>query len=64
MTELQLRRDMIPDADIMDVKTVSLSKHFLTVYSHTKVGETENSDMVMLNIKEATELLKFLKENL
>lgn len=63
--ELKLRQDNIPEISVVDQATVELSDKFLTLSTYRKAGEgsEERFDMVLLNIKEATALLNFLKEN-
>ena len=60
---ITLRQDNIPAIEMWESVSVSVSDKFLTIFRMYKQGKTERSDMVMLNIEEAKELLNFLKEN-
>lgn len=63
--EIRLRQENIPEIHVVDQANADLSDHFLTLSTFRKNGEEdERFDMVLLNIKEATKLLEFLKENL
>jgi len=65
MTELTLKRDSIPEIGMSDFKNVTISKHYVTLFSIYQTGSgEENCNMVMLDRKEALELFNFLKENL
>lgn len=59
-----IRQESIPAIELWDSISASVSDKYLTIFRMYKQGEEERSDMIMLNIQEARELLKFLEENL
>lgn len=61
---ITLRQDNIPAIEMWESVSVSVSDKFLTIFRMYQQGKVERSDMIMLNLEEAKELAKFLKENL
>lgn len=60
---ITLRQDSIPAIEMWESISASVSDKYLTIFRMYKQGKDERSDMVLLSIEEAKELLNFLKEN-
>lgn len=61
---LKLRQKNIPAIELWESISASASDKYVTLFRMHKLGEDEQSDMIMLTLEEAKELAKFLKENL
>lgn len=59
-----LRQENIQAIEMWDSISASVSDKFVTIFRMYKLGEKEQTDMVLLSPEEARELAKFLKENL
>lgn len=60
---ITIRQENIPAIELWDSISASVSDKYLTIFRMYKQGKEERSDMIMLNIQEARELLNFLKES-
>lgn len=56
MRETTIKEERDFEAEYCDVKTVSASKHFVTVSSFYKIGEKVTHNMVLLTPEEAKKL--------
>jgi len=63
MKEVTIRDDRMECIEFRDAVKADISKLFLTITRFNILGEKSVVDMVMLNKKEALELLNFLRDN-
>ena len=61
---LELRQENIQAIEMWDSISASVYDNYVTLFRFYKLGKEERSDMIILNLEEAKELAKFLKENL